>query len=69
MRLCEVKLTMSTSHHLQTDSASEVMNIMIENYLRCYCGVQQTDWDTKLVAAELAYNSSVVDTLGMSLFE
>lgn len=69
MELCGVKLKMSTSRHPQTDGASEVMNRMIENYLRCYCSYHQNDWDELLPAAEFAYNSAVTEDLGMSPFE
>ena len=34
MILCGITLQMSSSHHPQTDGISEVMNRMIENYLR-----------------------------------
>ena len=69
MKLCAVKLKMSTSKHSQTDGATEIMNRMVENYLRCYCSYHQNDWDELLPAAEFAYNSAVTDDLGMSLFE
>ena len=69
MGLCGVKLKMSTSHHPQTDGASEVMNRMIENYLRCFCSYSQDDWDELLASAEFAYNSAVSDDLGLSPFE
>ena len=60
---------MSTSRHPQTDGASEIMNRMIENYLRCYCSYHQNDWDELLPAAEFAYNSAVSDDLCVSPFE
>lgn len=60
---------MSTSNHPQTDGASEDMNRMIENYLRCYCSYRQDDWDALLPAAEFAYNSAVSHDLGSSPFE
>ena len=69
MSLCGIKLKMSTSRHPQTDGASEIMNRMIENYLRCYCSIHQNDWDELLPAAEFAYNSAVTEDLGMSPFE
>lgn len=67
--LCDIRLRLSTSHHPQTDGSSEIMNRMIENFLRCYCSHHQTDWDTLLTSAEFAYNSSRVESMGASPFE
>ena len=67
--LCDVKLKMSTSHHPQTDGSSEVMNQMVENYLRCYCSKDQDNWNSLLTSAEFAYNSAVSTDLGVSSFE
>jgi len=64
-----IQLKMSSSRHPQTDGASEIMNRMIENYIRCYCSYHQDDWDELLPAAEFAYNSAVTEDLGMSPFE
>ena len=69
MELCGIQLKMSTSRHPQTDGSSEIMNRMIENYLRCYCNYHQDDWDELLPAAEFAYNSAVSEDIGMSPFE
>lgn len=69
MELSGIHLKMSSSRHPQTDGASEIMNRMIENYLRCYCSYHQNDWDELLPAAEFAYNSAVTEDLGMSPFE
>lgn len=69
MHLCGIRTQMSTSNHPQTDGASEVMNRMVENFLRCYCSYRQDDWDELLPAAEFAYNSARSDDLGASPFE
>ena len=69
MELSGIQLKMSSSRHPQTDGASEIMNRMVENYLRCYCSYHQDDWDELLPAAEFAYNSAVTEDLGMSPFE
>ena len=69
MKLCGVKLKMSTRKHPQTDGATEIMNRMVENYLRCYCSYYQNEWDELHPAAQFAYNSAVTDDLGMSPFE
>ena len=60
---------MSKSHHPQTDGLSEVMNRMVENFIRCYCALNQKNWDELLPAAECACNSAVTEYLGMSPFE
>lgn len=67
--LCDIHSRMSTARHPQTDGASEVMNRMIENHIRCFCSFEQTDWDLLLPDAEFAYDSSVSEDLGMSPFE
>ena len=69
MELLGVQLKMSTSRHPQTDGSSEIMNRMVENYLRCYCNYHQNNWDELLPAAEFAYNSAVSEDMGMSPFE
>ncbi len=69
MSLCGIKLEMSSSRHPQTDGSSEIMNRMVENYLRCYCSYHQKDWDELLASAEFAHNSAVSDEFGTSPFE
>ena len=69
MNLSGIQLKMSSSRHPQTDGASEIMNRMVENYLRCYCSYHQDNWDELLPAAEFAYNSAVSEDLGFSPFE
>ena len=69
MELSGIKLKMSTSRYPQTDGASEIMNRMIENYLRCYVSYHQDNWDELLASAEFAYNSSITEDLGCSPFE
>ena len=69
MDLCGVKTRMSSARHPQTDGASEVMNRMVENYIRCFCSFEQTDWDVLLPSAEFAYNSAVSEDIGLSPFE
>lgn len=68
MDCCGIKLKMSTSRHPQTDGATEIMNRMIGNYLRCYCAFNQKNWDKLLVSAEFAYNARI-DSMRMSPFE
>ena len=45
MQLLGVQLKMSTSRHPQNDGSSEIMNRMVENYLRFYCNYHLNNWD------------------------
>ena len=47
MELCGITLKMSSSSHPQTDGASEIMNRMVENYLRCYCNNNSRDYNAE----------------------
>ncbi len=69
MELCGVELTISSGRCLQTDGASEIMNRIVENHLRCYCNYHQDYWGGLLPEAEFPYNSAVIEDLGMNLFE
>ena len=60
---------MSTSYYPQTDGASEEMNRMVENYLRCNCSLNQDSWEVLLASAEFVYSSVKSTDLGVSPFE
>src|SRR5260221_2530769 len=57
--LLGVKLTPSTSYHLQTDGQMECMNQEIEAYLRVFVSHRQDDWADWLPLVEFAYNNKV----------
>src|SRR5258705_5787321 len=57
--LLGVKLTPSTSYHLQTNGQMECVNQEIEAYLRVFISHQQDDWANWLPLAEFAYNNKV----------
>lgn len=69
MELCGVKLKMSSSEHPQTDSSSEILNRVVENYQRSYSNYHQNDWDVLLPGAEFTYNSAREEYMGMTPFE
>lgn len=69
MKQCGIQSKMSTSHHPQTDGATEIMNRTISNYLKCYFAFHQCDWGSLLFRAEFPYNFARVDLLNMSPFE
>ena len=57
--LLGVKLTPSTSYHLQTDGQTECVNQEIEAYLRVFVSHRQDNWANWLPLAEFAYNNKV----------
>lgn len=54
MALCGVQLKMSSSHRPQTDGASGIMIVIVENYFRIYCSYHQDDWDELVPGPEFA---------------
>jgi len=50
-RLSGTRLRMSTAYHLQTDGQTEVMNRVLEQYLRSFVHSQQTSWYRYLALA------------------
>ncbi len=48
LSLLNYKLAMSTAYHPQSDGLSERFHRSIEEVLRSYVGVRQTDWDLVL---------------------
>src|SRR5258706_2229462 len=67
--LLGVKLTPSTSYHLQTDGQTECMNQEIEAYLWVFMSHQQDDWADWLLLAEFAYNNKVHTATHQTPFE
>lgn len=66
--LLDTKLAMSTAFHPQSDGQSERANRTLEDMLRAYCHDRQDTWDTRLAAAEFAYNNSVNISTGFTPF-
>ncbi|GMF39863.1 unnamed protein product [Phytophthora fragariaefolia] len=52
-------LNMTVAHREQGDGQTERMNRTLEEYLRCFVGPLQDDWDIHLANAEFAINSTV----------
>src|SRR5260370_2520398 len=67
--LLGVKLTPSTSSHLQTDGQTECMNQEIEAYLQVFMSHRQDDWADWLLLAEFAYNNKVHTATHWTPFE
>src|SRR5258708_20661682 len=67
--LLGVKLTPSTSYHLQTNGQMEHMNQEIEAYLQVFISHHQDDWADWLLLAEFVYNNKVHMATCWTLFE
>lgn len=52
-----IKLRMSSSHHPQTDGATERVNQCLEAYLRCFSHACPTKWAQWLPLAKYWYNT------------
>jgi hypothetical protein len=53
------KMTLSSSHHPQTDGQTEILNATIEQMLRAYVASDRSSWSNWLSVLAFSYNSSV----------
>ncbi|KAJ7522070.1 hypothetical protein O6H91_19G082100 [Diphasiastrum complanatum] len=68
MRILDVQLFMGSAYHSTSDGQSEVLNRILEDYLRHFVTPSEKDWDQHLCLAEYSYNSSVSTSIGVSPF-
>lgn len=54
----KINPTPSTAFHPQTDGQVERINALLEDYLRHYVSLEQTDWAHWLALAEFSYNNT-----------
>lgn len=62
-------LQMSSIYHPQIDGQTEVINRILEQYLRCFAGDQPQNWVDWLPWAEFSYNTSIQESMGITPFE
>ncbi|GKB06306.1 transposon ty3-G gag-pol polyprotein [Tanacetum coccineum] len=62
-------LCMSSSYHPQSDGQTEVVNRMMEQYLRCFVGDKPKKLVERLPWAEYSYNTSVHSSTKMTPFQ
>ncbi len=67
-RLLGTKLCMSTAYHPQTDGQTERANRVVEEVLRHTVNQAMDNWDELLAGVELAINTTVKRSTGMSPF-
>lgn len=68
MQCSGTKLQHSTPYHPESDGQSEVVNICLEQYLRCFVHDQPHQWYNFLPWAEFWYNSSFHTAIKMSSY-
>lgn len=67
-RRLKMRLSASTAYHPETDGQTEIINAMMEQYLRGYCNYYQDDWADWLPLAEFATNNQTSEATGLSPF-
>ncbi|KAL0326527.1 UNVERIFIED_CONTAM: hypothetical protein Sangu_1730700 [Sesamum angustifolium] len=68
-RLLRSKLSMSSSHHPQSDGQTERFNSMLKEYLRHFVRGSQKDWVKLLDVTQLCFNAQKSSSTNKSAFE
>jgi hypothetical protein len=68
-RLSGTKLRMSSAYHPQSDGQTEIVNKVLQQYLRCFVHEQPRRWGEFLHWAEWHYNTAVHTSTGLSPFQ
>lgn len=63
-----INIKMSTAFHPETDGSTEIVNQIIEQYIRIYGNYLQDDWTLHLPLAEFTYNNTENSTTKMTPF-
>ncbi|KAL6286677.1 hypothetical protein ACE6H2_011067 [Prunus campanulata] len=68
-KLQGTKLCFSSAYHPQSDGQTEVVNRILEQYLRCTIGDKPQSWTTWLPWAEWWYNTTFQSSISMTPFQ
>lgn len=68
-RLSGTKLRMSSAYHPQSDGQTEVVNKVLQQYLRCFVHTHPKKWGSYLHWAEWHYNTAIHSSTGKTPFE
>ena len=66
---CGTRLAMTVSFRARANGLTETNNRTMQDMLRSFVNESRKDWDLKLSALEIAYNSSVNESTGMTPFQ
>ena len=59
---------LSTTAHPETDGSTEIINQVIEQYIRIFGNAHQSDWVNQLPLAEFTYNNTINSTTQLTPF-
>jgi hypothetical protein len=68
LKKLDIKGSMSTAYHPQTDGQTERVNQTLEQYLRIFCNTRQDNWVKFLASAKFAYNNAASESTLQSPF-
>lgn len=68
-RLCGTQLCFTAAYHPQLNGQTEVVNLVVKMYLRCFSGDFPKKWLSWLSCAEFCYNSGFHSSLRTTPFE
>lgn len=63
-RLLGISRHLSTAHHPESDGVTERLNAVIEDYLRHFVNIHQSDWASLLPCCELALDNRPSSAIG-----
>ena len=67
-QLMQIKRSMSTAYHPQSDGQTDRMNRVLEDMLTHYVSPNQTDWDKHLPMVEFAINNAYQESVKATPF-